>query len=111
LKYWQAFATLPQYTDAEHKKLNDSLSMPLDDSARRMVDRAAYALKMMHYAAALPHCEWGLDNEEGLEHRMPHAEAARTLPSLVCLRARLRFEAGPNREALDDLLAPPPLRR
>ncbi len=105
LKYWQAFATLPRYTDAEHKRLDQSLTTPLDADARKMVARAEYALRMMYYGAAQSRCEWDLGNEEGLEHRMPHAEAARTMISLVCLRARSRFEGVQNRDAIDDVVA------
>src|SRR5262249_43134905 len=67
--------------------------------------RADYALRMMHYGAALRRCDWGIGNEEGLEHRFPHAEAVRVMSALVCLRARLRFEDGKNAEAIDDIVA------
>jgi hypothetical protein len=106
LKYWQAFATLPRFTEAEQKKLNaGGHTMPLDADARKIVTRAAYALRMLHHGAALPHCDWGIDWKEGIEVRLPHNDAARTLSSLACLRARLRFEAGRNREGIEDLVA------
>src|SRR5262245_48873298 len=95
LKYWQAFAALPRLSDAEQKALNaDCLTMPLDARARNLVTRAEYSLRLLHHGAALPNCEWTHDVEEGIAARFPHAEAARLLASLACLRARLRFEEG-----------------
>lgn len=106
LKYWQAFATLPQFTNAEGQKLNaEYLSMPLDAHAREMVTKAEYALQMMHRGAELPRCEWGIGYEEGIYTRLPQGPAARELSSLASLRARLRFEEGRNAEAIDDIVA------
>ena len=52
LKYWQAFATLPEFTAGEKDKLAaECLTMPLDAQARRSVTRAKYALDMMHRGA------------------------------------------------------------
>jgi hypothetical protein len=105
LKYWQAFATLPTFNDAESKKLAEVLSTPLDDLARKIVSDADYSLRMMHRAAAQPRCDWGVSHEEGIFTRLPQGNAARVLASVACLRARMRFEAGQNGEAVDDLIA------
>jgi hypothetical protein len=107
LTYWQAFAALPKLTDAEQKQLNvGCLTVPLDAHAREVVDRAAYALRMMHRGAALPRCDWGIGwEEEGIGVRLTHAAGARALSALACLRARLRFEEGKNAEAVDDIVA------
>jgi hypothetical protein len=107
LRYWQAFATLPRFTEDEQKALNAGcLTMPLDARAREIAARAAYALQMLHRGAAQPRCAWGIAwDEMGVEVRLPHAEAARVLASLACLRARLRFEEGQNAGALDDVVA------
>jgi hypothetical protein len=108
LTYWQAFAQLPQFTDAEQKKLYaDCGTMPLDARVREILSRAKteYAFRMMHRAAALPRCDWDMAHEEGIGALAPHAQAARMLSALACLRARLRFEEGKNAEAVDDILA------
>jgi hypothetical protein len=105
LKYWQGFASLPAFTDAEQKWLGECLTMPLDARAREAVGRARYALDMVGRGAALPHCEWGVGYEEGVGTLLPYAPAARLTANLACLRARLRFEEGRNAEALDDVLA------
>src|SRR5690348_13081793 len=91
LKYWQAFATLPRFTDDQQKKkLAESLSKPLDAQARQMVTRAAYSVRMLHYGAALPRCDWSIAYEdEGLSVLCPHGDAARVLANLACLSARL----------------------
>jgi hypothetical protein len=105
LKYWQAFASLPTFSDADQKRLGECLTMPLDAQARETVARARYALDMVQRGAALPHCEWGLGYEEGVGTLLPHAPAARLTANLACLRARLRFEEGRHAEALDDVIA------
>ena len=105
LKYWQAFATLPKFTDAENKKIAEVLTTPLDDLTRKILTDADYSLQMMHYGAAQPRCDWGMGYQEGVFTRLPQANAARVLASLVCLRARMRFEAGQSAEAIDDIVA------
>jgi hypothetical protein len=106
LKYWQGFATLPQFSDAEAQALNaECLSMPLDAHAREIVSMADYSLQMLHRGAALPQCEWASAHEEGIYARFPQGPAARMLSSLACLRARLRFEDRQNGPALHDLVA------
>jgi hypothetical protein len=107
LKYWQAFAQLPKLPDAEGQKLNaEYLTMPLDAHTREIVTKAAYALRMMYQGAALPRCDWAIGwEEEGIDALLPQMNAARVLSSVACLRARLRFEEGRNREGIDDLLA------
>jgi hypothetical protein len=106
LKYWQAFAQLPRLTDSEQAKLvAECVTMPLDAHARELVTRSAYALEMLHYGAGLRRCDWGIGPEEGINTLLPHAQGARMLSALVCLRARLRFEEGHPAEAVDDLVA------
>jgi hypothetical protein len=106
LKYWQAFAQLPKFSDAEQTKLtSESLTMPLDTRAKEIVTKAEYALKMLHYGAALPRCEWAFGwEEDGIEVLLPNLSAARVLSSLACLRARMRFEEGQSGEAIEDIV-------
>jgi hypothetical protein len=107
LKYWQAFATMPRFTDAEQSRLMaEHLTMPLDDKARESVGKAEYALRMMQHAARLPRCDWGIGwEEDGIEVLLPQMTAARVLSSLACLRARIRFADGRGAEAIDDIVA------
>jgi hypothetical protein len=105
LKYWQAFATLPRFSDAEAEKLKaEYLTMPLDAHAREILSRAQYALLMMHHGAAVPRCAWGVGYEEGIHVELPHGPAARVLATLACLRARFRFESNQPAEALNDIM-------
>jgi hypothetical protein len=110
-KYWQAFATLPTFTQAEKPKIGACVTTPLDEPARQMLTKADYALQMLHRGAALRHCDWGISYEDGFFTRLPHTEAARVLSSLACLRGRLRFEASQGAAAIDDLLAAMTLAR
>jgi len=105
LKYWQGFAQLPKFThDEEHKLRDECLTMPLDAHAKEIVAKSDYAFRMMHRAAVLPRCDLGLGYEDGIEILLPHAQAARTLVNLACVRARIRFEDGHNAEAVDDII-------
>ena len=109
LKYWQAFATMPKLSDAEQNQLVEHAEGPVnprDAHMREILTQAEYALKMMHRGAALPQCDWGISFEEdGVFVLLPQGSAARLLTSFARLRARMRFEAGQNAEAIDDLLA------
>lgn len=107
LKYWQAFATMPKFTDAEESRLiAEYLTMPLDAQAKESVSKAEYALRMMRHGARLPRCDWGIGwEEDGIEVLLPQMPAARVLSSLACLRARMRFADGRGAEAIDDIVA------
>jgi hypothetical protein len=107
LQYWQAFAALPKFTDAEQTRLmSEHLTMPLDAQTREIVSKAEYALRMMHHAAVHSQCDWGIDWEaDGIEVLLPQMGAARVLSSIACIRARMRFEEGRRTEALDDIVA------
>ncbi|MGH7140483.1 MAG: hypothetical protein ACREHD_32515, partial [Pirellulales bacterium] len=112
LKYWQGFATLPTFSDAEAQKLNaEYLTTPLDAQTRETVAKADYSLKMMHYGASLADCNWGLSMEEGVDALLPYLPAARVLTSLAFVRARIRFEDGHQEQALDDVLSAMALAR
>ena len=106
LKYWRGFATMQKFTPEEEKLLASPLTAPLDNRAKDIVTKAEYALRLMHYGAALRHCEWAVDwKEEGVEGLLPQLIAARSLTSIACLRARMRFAEGKNAEAIDDAVA------
>ena len=105
LKYWQAFATMPKLSDAEQNRLADYPAKPLDAHSREIVSQAEYALQMMRRGAALRNCDWGVSYEDGVFLLLPQGSASRLLTSLARLRAGLRFEAGQNAEAIEDLLA------
>lgn len=106
LKYWQAFATMPKLTDAEQNKLAAlDPNKPLDAHTKDIVTQAEYSLQMMHRGAALRRCDWGISYEDGVFLLLPQGSAARALTSLARLRARMRFEAGQNDEAIEDLIA------
>lgn len=112
LSYWQAFAALPRFTDAQQKKLNaEYLTMPLDRDAQEFVAGVEFSLRLLHRGAALRRCEWALDLEEGVAARFSHAEAARLLSSFACLRARLHFHQGRGSQAVVDVFATMTLAR
>jgi len=105
LKYWQAFATMPKLSDAEQNRLAEYPAKPLDAHSREIVSQAEYALQMMRRGAALRNCDWGVSYEDGVFLLLPQGSASRLLTSLARLRARMRFEAGQNAEAIEDLVA------
>jgi hypothetical protein len=107
LKYWQAFATMPKFSDAEQKLLlEECLTMPLDARAQKLVTDSEYSLRLMHRGATVRQCDWGIGwKEDGVEVRLPQMTAARLLTTLACLRARLAVEGGRTQEATDDAIA------
>jgi RNA polymerase sigma factor (sigma-70 family) len=105
LRYGQAFIALRRGVGDKDKLLADCLTMPLDAHAREVVSKAGYALQMMRRGAELPRCDWATDLERGIELPYTHADGARVLSALACLRARMRFEEGQSAEALADAVA------
>jgi RNA polymerase sigma factor (sigma-70 family) len=105
LHYGQAFIALRRGAGDQEKLIAGCLTMPLDAHAREVVNRSAYALRMMRRGAALPRCDWATDRERGIEIPYTHGEGARVLSALACLRARLRFEEGRDAEAVEDIVS------
>jgi hypothetical protein len=104
-RYAQAILALRRGVGDKDKLLAGCLSTPLDAHARQVVSKAGYALGMMRQGAALPRCEWATDLERGIELPYTHADGARVLSALACLRARMRFEEGQSGEAVEDVVA------
>lgn len=104
LRYWQAFALMPQSKDQE-QFINAWETVPLSTLTADLVKDGGYALSCMHGGAALDRCDWGLNYEEGPGLVMPHLARARDLGRFALLRARHRFEDGDPRGGIDDALA------
>ncbi len=107
LDYWQAFGTMPKLNDAEESKfVNEYPTLPLDAHVKDLVAQAGYSLRILHQAAAVRPCNWGINwAAEGPETMLPQLNGARILTTLAGLRARLAFEAGRPQAAVDDLVA------
>ncbi len=107
LAYWQAFALMPRLTD-EEKNLLGPLQVgerAFTDEDKKILKRADAALHYLHRGAKMDHVAWGVAWDEGPYAMMPHLSQAKELFRLADLRARLRFEEGRHKEALDDLFA------
>ncbi len=117
LKYWQAFGALPQLNDNLADKLRqvwnpETYSKPVGANLKRQLETAKYSLTMLHRAASIEQCDWGVNmRDEGAETLLPHLHDARRLSLLAMLRARLRFEAGDTTGAVEDLVATATLGR
>jgi hypothetical protein len=112
LKYWQAFASLPKFTDEQQKRLDAaSLATPLDEPLKGIVRSSADALREMHHGAKISPCAWAVSIEDGVGARLNHASAARQLARIAALRIRERFAEGRTKDALDDALATATLGR
>ena len=117
LKYWQAFGALPGVNERMSTKLRqvwdpETFSKPPGDGLTRQIQAADYSLRVLHHAAAIEECDWGIDmRAEGAETILPHLHEARTLSLLALLRARVRFAAGETNDAVGDLIATATLGR
>jgi hypothetical protein len=88
--------------DAEKFVLTNVLDAPLDDAAKRFVERSAKALNLFEVASRLPLADWGFDSNESLAAGQKIARGS-DLASLIILRARQRVAAGQTTAALDDI--------
>jgi hypothetical protein len=106
LKYWRGFASLPKLDKEEQQKIvQGAATMPLTPRVREVVRWSEGSLHELYNGAAVPACAWGLTYEDGIAALFTECPAARLLAGLACLRARLRFEDGDHRVALDDVFA------
>jgi hypothetical protein len=106
--YWQAFSAMPTLKD-EHKKRLDAATAKtasaLSDDLKPIVDQFKVALHELHRATTVDPCDWQLDNQAGPHLLLPHLQKARDLSRVALLRARLKFAAGENDAAVNDVLA------
>ena len=106
LVYWQAFALMPELSEAEWKICDDvDGDRPVDEEAKKIVLKSGEALQSMHRASKLDQVAWGIAWESGPHALLPHISKARELNRVAILRAHVRFEEGKPKEAVADLLA------
>jgi hypothetical protein len=109
LTYWRAFAMFPEMTKEEDEIVSrrpgtEPKSTP--EQRADLVKRWGTALQLMHEAADIPQCDWGIDYEkEGLGALLPQFAKARALARAGAFRARYYWETGKRKEAADDLRA------
>ncbi len=105
LRYWKAFAVMPDLSDDERETLRNQPDSPLGEQARGIVARAGPSLRLMHVGALIEPCDWGNDLSEGFELLLPHLSKAIELARMATLRAHVRMADGDIGGARDDLLA------
>jgi hypothetical protein len=103
LKYWQAFAQLPQWNEQQNRIIGDWSTVPLDADAQAVVDGSRAALLYLHRGAQRTNCDWGLDLDDGPGLLMPHVSKARELARLAGLRARRELARGNQAPAVQDI--------
>lgn len=92
LQYWQAFAMMPTLDKEQEKLLENWNTVPMDAAALRLIDSSAQSRLLLYRGAKLPHCDWGLDYNDGMTLMLPHLAKARDLARLAALHARHEFE-------------------
>ena len=107
LAYWQAFALMPIMTDTEQTLRDQILAgeRPVNEDAKKLIERCDNALELMHRGARMEHIAWGVPWDQGPYAVLPHISKARELVRFAAFRAKLRFEEGRPLEGLDDLFA------
>ncbi|MFO0898857.1 MAG: hypothetical protein U0836_15645 [Pirellulales bacterium] len=105
LKYWQAFAQLPQWNEQQQRIIGDWASAPLDGDAQAIVDNVRGALVYLQRGSKLAGCDWSLDLSDGPALLLPHLAKARELARLAALHARRELARGHQAEAVADMSA------
>ena len=88
--YWQAFASLPPAPEG-----GDS------DALTAWLAKSDTALSQLHTAAALPHCDWELDYDLGLNLTLPHLSKMHSLIKAAVARAEANMADHPERAHAD----------
>lgn len=106
LKYWHAFAFIPEYDEPQKEIIWNWHNVAFDKAAVEVIRKGDWSLTYLHRGAALPQCVWGLDIEaDGAECYFPYLGKARQLARLAFLRGRYRFENGDEDGGIADALA------
>ena len=105
LRYWQAFAVMPELTKEQETLVRTWKVINLGEKSRSVVKSSGLALRLLHQGAATGACDWSVDWENGVSAALPHLGKARRLARLAMLRARQRLAEGKKREAVSDALA------
>ena len=107
LAYWRAFASLPKLDDKQNQAMLSFLEKggSITDDLAEIVQSGDAAVRELYHGAAHVNCDWGIALEDGPAALLPHLGEARKLGRLACLRVRVRFEQGKDKEAVEDLAA------
>jgi hypothetical protein len=105
LKYWTAFALLPNLDKDQEKLLENCTKAPLDAAALSLLDKSQPSRVYLHRGAKLERCDWSEDYEEGIRLLLPHLSKSRTLANLGTLHARHEFEQGHWQAGTEDIAA------
>ncbi|MGF1578600.1 MAG: hypothetical protein ACFCD0_04480 [Gemmataceae bacterium] len=105
LKYWMAFAVMPELDTQDRKLLSTPSKVAVNKHTRALVKKAKTSLTLLHRGASIQPCNWGYELREGTNWLLPHIGRARDLARLATLRARVRLKDGDVQGGTDDLLA------
>ncbi|MFL5243321.1 MAG: hypothetical protein ACJ8FY_14545 [Gemmataceae bacterium] len=105
MKYWQAFALLPNLDKDQEKLLEDWNKVPLDAAALKLIEKGEPSREYLGRAAKLQRCDWSLDYDDGIWLRMPFLGKALTLARLTALHARHEFKQGRWKSGWTDVTA------
>ena len=106
--YWTAFSALPTITQEQREMMTAAAKTtlePIPKDVRATLTQYEIALHEMHRAVQCEACDWQLDYAAGPHLLLPHLQHARDLAWAGLVRARVRFAAGENEAALNDVLA------
>jgi len=98
-------ALVPGFEDKATSPLDNWRTAKIDDAARKLLKRTGRALGLLHKAAAIDACDWGIDWSDGPATALPHLGKARRLAHLALLRARVRQADKETDAALADIMA------
>ncbi|MCY2954292.1 MAG: hypothetical protein NTU53_20350 [Planctomycetota bacterium] len=104
LKYWQAFAVLPN-EEEDRAGAEQWKEMGLGEHTQQLVGKLRPSLKMLRQGAGMRGCDWGVDLDEGPEGYLPHLSKCRQLSQSALLAVRCDFAAFGDGEAADNLAA------
>jgi hypothetical protein len=106
MKYWQAFALLPNLDNDQEKILQawNEISVH-NEAALKLIAESRMSRVYLQRGAKLQHCDWSLDYEDGIGLHLAHCPKSLTLARLAGLHARHEFEQGHWKEGWEDVTA------
>lgn len=104
LYYWRAIAGTPwvrRYFEEHPAVSADPVNAPIDDQFSHDLQRHDSTFRYIRLATGCKQCEWAAV-QDGPNTLLEHTQEMRNLCRLTVLRARVHFDNGQNREAIDD---------
>lgn len=104
LVYWQAYALLPDLSEADDQRVGDRRQARNDDATKTLAERFDGSFKLLHRAAQLQgQVDWGIDLSDGPFAMLPQLAKAKRMAQAATFRGNYYLASGREKDVMRDL--------